>query len=51
MVGRPKKDVKFKRNGSSLQFYEQGEYVGSLPLSWLVEAAKSKKALDDIVPK
>ena len=46
MVGRPKKDFKFKRNGSSLQFFEHGEYVGSLPLSWLVQAAKARNKLD-----
>lgn len=45
MAGRPKKKYSFKRNYDSLQFYELGEFCGSVPLKELCEIARNKKKL------
>jgi len=48
-MARPKKEYSARRNGNSLQFYEGGEYCGSLSLIALCELAKAEKAKNDIL--
>lgn len=40
-MARPSVEFKVKRNGSSLQFYEKGDYCGSLPIKYLCRLAKA----------
>ncbi len=48
-MGRPKKEYAIRRNGNSVQVYENGGYCGSLPLAKLCELARASRAMDDVL--
>lgn len=46
---RPVEEYRIQKNGKSVQFFESGEYCGSLPLKYLCALAKLEKAKDTIL--
>ncbi len=41
-MSRPSKKYKLKRNGDSVQFFEEGEYLGSIPFKVLCLLARNR---------
>lgn len=41
-MARPKVEYKVKRNGMSLQFFERGDYCGSIPIKFLCQLARTQ---------
>ena len=46
---RPTEEYRIQKNGKSVQFFEKGEYCGSLPIKFLCALAKAEKAKDTIL--
>ena len=46
---RPTEEYRIQKNGKSVQFFEQGEYCGSLPIKFLCALAKAEKAKNTII--
>lgn len=48
-MARPSKAYKVQRNGDSLQVFEAGVYVGSMPIKVLCEMIKAQKSRDRVL--